>query len=126
MEGIKFKEEPERPHPNCKCEIRKNEATPEKRYFSGLLSGYEDNAVYQFRGLDTVVVAVTHVTGALASGVQIFSNRDGSRQSHTLGGSVSFEFYTATDVPVLWSIHLIQKGADNTMVRYDVEYEILP
>jgi hypothetical protein len=126
MEGIKFKEEPERPHPNCKCEIRKNEAKPEKRYFSGFLSGYEDNAVYQFRGLDTVVVTVTHVTGALASGVHVFSNRDGDRQSHTLGGSVSFEFHAETDVPVFWSIHLIQKGANNTMVRYDVEYGILP
>ena len=37
MEGIKYTEEPERPHPNCKCDIRKHEYTPGKNVFMAFL-----------------------------------------------------------------------------------------
>jgi len=123
MEGIHFMEEPERPHPNCKCEIRKHEYLPQKRYLSGFIDGYNGNVVKQFFGLGLVKVTIKHVTGALGSGIHVYSNLDGVRQSHTLGKEVVFTFSTLTDTPVLWNIHIVQKGADNTMVRFEIEYE---
>jgi len=36
MEGIKFNKKPDRPHPNCKCEIREHERLPQKRSFGVL------------------------------------------------------------------------------------------
>lgn len=123
MKGIKFKEKPDRPHPNCKCEIREHEHLPQERYLSGFIEGFEGNAVEQFFGLGLVKVRIRHITGALASGVHVYSNFDGVRQSHTLGKEVSFTFSTLTDTPVLWSIHIVQMGADNTVVQYWIEYE---
>ena len=61
--------------------------------------------------------------GALGAGVHVYSNLDGVRQAHTLGKEVSFTFSTLTDTPVLWSIHIVHKGADNTVVQYRIEYE---
>lgn len=90
MKGIKFKEKPDRPHPNCKCEIREHKHLPQKRYLSGFIEGFEGNAVEQFFGLGLVKVRIRHITGALASGVHVYSNFDGVRQSHTLGKEVSF------------------------------------
>jgi len=123
MEGIKFAEEPERPHPNCKCEIRRHEHTPGKRRLGGFIKGYDGNAVEQFFGLGLVRVTIRHVTGALGSGVHVYSNLDGVRQGHTLGKEVVFTFGALTDTPILWNIHIVQKGADNTLVKYEIEYE---
>ncbi len=92
MEGIKFKEKQDRPHPNCKCEISEHERLPQKHYLSNFIEGFEGSAVEQFFGLGLVKVRIKHITGALASGVHVYSNFDGSRQSHTLGGEVSFTF----------------------------------
>lgn len=123
MKGIKFKEKPDRPHPNCKCEIRKHECLPQKRHRSNFIKGFEGNAVEHFFGLGLVKVRIRHITGALGSGVHVYSNLDGVRQGHTLGKEVSFTFSTLTDTPVLWSIQIVQKGADNTMIQYWIEYE---
>ncbi len=79
--------------------------------------------VKQFFGLGHVKVTIKHMTGALGSGVDVFSNLDGNRSSHTLTKEISFTFNTLTDTPVFWSIHIIQKGADNTVVQYKIEYE---
>jgi len=123
MAGKKFMEKPEPPHPNCKCDIRQHEHIPQKRYLSEFIEGYEGNAVQQFFGLGLVKVRIKHITGALASGVEVYSNLDGIRSSHTLTKDVSFTFSTLTDTPVLWSIQIVQKGADNTVVQYWIEYE---
>jgi len=123
LNGIKFKEKPERPHPNCKCEIRKREYFPQKRYRSNFIKGFEGNAVEQFLGLGLVRVRIKHITGALGSGVHVYSNLDGVRQGHTLGKEISFTFSTLTDTPVFWKIHIVQKAAANTMVQYWIEYE---
>ncbi len=45
------------------------------------------------------------------------------RQSRTLAQEVSFTFSALTDTPVFWNIHIIQLGAANTMVKYEIEYE---
>ena len=124
LEGIRFDQEPERPHPNCRCEIKKIDKKPETRFLWGFLSGFEDSTAKLFWGLGHVKVTITHMTGALASGVRVYSNMDGMRESHTLGGSVTFHFGTLTDTPVLWNIRIVQKGADNTMISYQIEYEI--
>jgi hypothetical protein len=42
---------------------------------------------------------------------------------HTLGKEVSFSFSTLTHSSAFWSIHIVQKAADNTMVQYWIEYE---
>ena len=123
MKGIKFTEVPERPHPNCKCEIKKHEHQPQKRHLGGYIKGYNGNAVQQFFGLGLVKVSIKHITGALGSGVHVYSNFDGVRQGHTLGKEVVFTFSTLTDTPVFWSIHIVQKGAENTMVKFEIEYE---
>jgi len=123
MKGIRFKKKPERPHPNCKCEIKKHEHTPQKKYLWGFIDGFGGNAVKQFFGLGRVKVTIRHITGALASGVYVHSNFDGDRQSHTLGKEVVFTFNTLTDTLVFWSIHIVQMGAENTKVQYEIEYE---
>jgi hypothetical protein len=104
-------------------EIRKNEYKPQKRYFSGFIEGYEGNAVHQFYGLGHVKVTVTHITGALGSGVKVKTNYTDLRESHTLGKSISFDFHKPTETPVFWSIQIIQLGAANTIVQYWIEYE---
>jgi hypothetical protein len=123
VKGIKFEQKPDRPHPNCKCEIREHEHTPQKKCYSGFIKGFEGNVVKQFFCMGLVKVRIKHITGALGSGVHVYSNLDGVRQAHTLGKDVSFTFSTLTDTPVLWSIHIVQKGADNTVVQYRIEYE---
>ena len=123
MEGIKYWGKPERPPPNCKCEIRENKYKPKKRYFSGFIEGFEGNAVYQFYGFGHVKVTIEHKTGALASGVYVQSNHDGHRRSHTLTKNISFDFNKPTETPIFWSIHIIQLGAANTMIQYWIEYE---
>lgn len=87
MEGIKYAEKPERPHPNCKCEIKRHEANRQKRYLSGFIEGFEGNAVHLFEGYGHVRVRIKHITGAVGSGVQIWTNRAGVDQGHTLGGA---------------------------------------
>ncbi len=48
IEGIRCDKKPERPLPNCKCEIKKHEYKPGKRYINGLLTDHGDKATYQF------------------------------------------------------------------------------
>jgi hypothetical protein len=123
MAGIKFEEEPERPHPNCKCEIRKHGQGRRTYYIDGHIQGYEGSAVKLFHGLGHVKVTIHHITGALGSGVHVFSNNDGERRGHTLGKEIVFTFNILTDSDVFWRIHIVQKGAANTMVRFRIEYE---
>lgn len=125
MEGIKFKEEPERPHPNCNCEIKKHEYKPGKRYISGTLLSYGDTAVRQFFGLGYVDVRVSSRVGALLPGVKVHSNFTGWKQSLVPpGATISFDLNTLTDTQVFWSIKLISDAADNSPLYYEIEYEV--
>lgn len=41
LAGKKFLKEPERPHPNCKCEIKKHPLKRPTRYINGSITGHE-------------------------------------------------------------------------------------
>ncbi|MUM76255.1 hypothetical protein GKC30_01255 [Pseudodesulfovibrio sp. F-1] len=123
MAGIQFEEEPERPPPNCKCEIRKHGQERRKYYIDGSIQGYEGSVVRLFHGLGHVKVTINHITGALGSGVQVFSNNDGVRSGHTLEKKIIFTFNMFTGSNVFWRIHIVQKGAATTVVGYRIEYE---
>ena len=74
MEGIKFKKKPERPHPNCKCVIRKNEYRSGKYQIAGFIEGFGDSATQVFAGLGCIKVRVANMGRTQMSGVRIYAN----------------------------------------------------
>jgi len=121
MEGIKFDEEPERPHPNCKCEIKKREYKPGMRTIAGTVSG---SGNVSFAGLGYVDIELTNVGVALLPGVRITSNLAGSQNRHIpLGIPQHFDFNIMTDTHVKWDIWF-EVFAQNTTIHYIVSYEM--
>lgn len=126
MEGIKYTEKPERPHPNCKCDIRKHEYTPGKKRISGILEGgFGSGTVEIFSGRSYVDVTVTNIGESQLPGVFIKTNHAGSQQAHLFGtgSSHSFSFNIFTDAMLNWSVMLEIKGASHAVLEYVIEYE---
>jgi hypothetical protein len=121
MEGIKFEEEPERPHPNCKCEIKKYEYKPGTRTIVGTVSGSK-NA--RFAGLGYVDIELSNIGVALLPGVRITSNLAGIQERHIpLGSSQVFDFNILTDTHVKWDIWF-EVFAENTTIKYIISYKM--
>ena len=122
MEGKEFMEEPERPHPNCKCEIKKHPLRRPKRYINGSLTGH---AYETFTGGDHVEISFDGISGGLTSGVHLSTNHGHSEQIACMPfSSNSTSLDAGQEPPVHWRIHMVAAGSDNVMINYTIEYEV--
>lgn len=128
MKGIRFQEQPQRPHPNCKCEIRRAAATVKdgkdtdavviKR---GRLEGFEAHADLYFDGGQVITLAIKNM-GAHLAGVHIIvdETREASTGLLRPGGSDTFRFDKFGELPVPWHVRMIVLGGDNTWFSYEI------
>ncbi len=120
MGGKEYMEEPERPHPNCKCEIKKHPLRRPVRYINGYLTGH---AWHRFTGGKRVEISFQGVSGFGAAGVHLYSNYGHSEQvscpPHT---SNQTSFVVEQSAPILWKITLKDVG-NNTGINYTITYE---
>lgn len=121
MAGKEFMEEPERPHPNCKCEIKKHPLQKPKRHISGSLSTHEWS---RFKGGKHVLLRLKGVWGGATTGVWLEVNGESEgnyacppQASHTIN------LTSDEDAPVIWKIRLVGHGSDNIQVEYTIIYE---
>jgi len=121
MAGKEFMVEPERPHPNCKCEIKKHPLRRPKRYINGSLTGHAREA---FKGGKQVNISFEGISGGITSGLHLVSNQGHSEQIACMPfTSNSTTLIAAGDPPVNWSIQFVAAGSDNVMINYTIEYE---
>jgi len=121
MEGEEFMEEPERPHPNCKCEIKKHPLRRPTRYINGSLTGH---AYVDFTGGSHVEISFEGISGGITSGVHLTSNHGHSEQIACMPfSSNSTSLDAGQTPPVDWQISLVAAGSDNVMINYTVVYE---
>lgn len=121
LAGKRFVEEPERPHPNCKCEIRKHPLRKPTRYISGSVEGF---AIETFVGGRQVDISFEGVSGGLTSGVHLTSNQGHSEQIACMPStSNSTTLTTDQTPPVDWRINLIAAGSDNVLIYYTITYD---
>jgi hypothetical protein len=121
MAGKEFMEEPERPHPNCKCEIRKYPLRNPKRYINGTVSTHE---YHMFKGGKQIHLRLKGVWGGLTTGVWVEVNGE-SKGSYACPpqASHSINLTGDEDTPVTWKIRLVAHGSDNIEVDYTIIYE---
>lgn len=121
MAGIQFEEEPERPQPNCKCEIQKHSLRRSQRYITGSLTGHSHEV---FSGGRDVRVSFQGISGGLASGIHLRSNHGHSKQIACMPFSRNSTTLVVDQAPpVTWRISLTTAGSDNVMIFYTIEYE---
>jgi len=107
LEGIEFMEEPERPHPNCKCEIKKHPLRRPKRYINGSVSGHAREVFVGGRQVD---ISFEGISGGITSGVHLISSQGHSEQIACMPfTSNSTTLIASENPPVDWRIEL---GAD--------------
>lgn len=121
MEGKEFMEEPERPHPNCRCEIKKHPLRRPKRYINGSLTGYERET---FVGGRQIELSFDGMSGGMTSGLHLISNHGHSEQIACMPFTSNSTVLTAdVEPPVYWEIQMIAAGSDNVMINYTIAYE---
>tara|TARA_Y100001954_G_scaffold228056_3_gene271926 strand:- start:16993 stop:17370 length:378 start_codon:yes stop_codon:yes gene_type:complete len=121
MAGKEFMEEPEPPHPNCKCEIKNHPLRKQKRYINGSLSSHK---WHWFKGGKHVRIRFKGIWGGVTSGVWLEVNGESKENvacpplvSHTIN------LTSDEDAPVTWTIRLLAHGSDNIQVDYTIFYE---
>jgi hypothetical protein len=121
LEGREFMVEPSRPHPNCKCEIKKHPLRRKKRYINGSVTGYSREG---FVGGRQVEITFKGISGGITSGVQLLSNQGHSQQIACMPLTTNSAMLTARqEPPVDWVINLTAAGSDNVMISYTITYE---
>ncbi|MBI9079426.1 MAG: hypothetical protein JEY79_06765 [Pseudodesulfovibrio sp.] len=121
MEGKEFTEEPERPHPNCKCEIKKHPLRRQKRYINSSVKGYARQTFVSGREVE---ISFEGISGRVTSGVHLSSNQGHSEQIAYLPfTSNSTSLVAGQTPPVDWFISFITAGSDNVMINYSIVYE---
>lgn len=121
LEGKEFMEEPERPHPNCRCEIRKHPLRRPKRYINGSVTGHEWASFVGGRQVD---ISFKGISGGITSGVHLISGQGHSEQIPCMPGTNNATTLVADQAPpVPWRITLVATGSDNVMINYTVVYE---
>lgn len=121
LAGKRFLQEPERPHPNCKCEIKKHPLRRPTRYINGSITGHE---WLRFEGGSTVTIHLTGVWGGLTTGVWVEVNGE-SEGTFACPPRVTQTINLTGDgnPPITWTIRFLALGSDNTQVDYTIIYE---
>lgn len=121
LAGKKFLKEPERTHPNCKCEIKKHPLRRPTRYINGSITGHE---WLRFEGGKNITIHLTGVWGGITTGVWIEVNGESQetvacppRTVHTIN------FTGDGNPPIIWTIRFLAIGSDNVQVDYTIVYE---
>lgn len=116
LKGKTFKKKPKRPHPNCKCEIKRHLKGVN---IMGILQGQGSSDNHKFFAGQKIVVEVRNL-GPFAAGAWIQVDGDGSKNTGHLapGMSESFEFTNFCEIPVPWGVSITCDGADNCSIVY--------
>lgn len=122
LKGKTFKDKPQRPHPNCKCEIELHAGNNLKRTIVGTLTGFSDMAHLSFKARGDVRVYVRNSGPAIIGGVDIKANGGHGATHLRIGGSEEFVFSSLTGDPENWKVRLMQLAGDNTNIDYRIEY----
>jgi len=117
MEGLRYLEEPQRPHPNCKCEIRQHSMPVVSK--TGTLQGHGSRATEKFEAGQKITMEIKNL-GPFGAGARI--HVDGSVWEATgmlaPGMSKSFEFTKFGEIPMTWEVTLSYDGGDNSTMQY--------
>ena len=116
-EGVHW-EKPERPHPNCKCEIKPESIRVGK---FGKLEGWRDTASETFTAGQGINVTIKNM-GLGLGGVHV--TVDGTEYKSTghmrSGSSQTFHFSKFGEIPLTWHVELMSDGADECMFHYQI------
>ena len=118
LAGIEFREEPERPHPNCRCKIIKH-ADPVN--ITGQLEGHESYSTIDFYADQKIYVTI-RCAGLFGGGVHITVDDNVTRSTGKmcLGDSISFEFTKFGELPVPWRVSFLCVGDDTALMQYQI------
>lgn len=116
-EGVHW-EEPKRPHPNCKCEIREESILVG---INGNLQGWRDTASETFPAGQGISVTITNM-GLGLGGVHI--TVDGSECKSTGHmrnySSRTFRFTKFGEIPLTWQVEFMSDSADECFFVYEI------
>ena len=111
-------EKPERPHPNCKCEILPGTIKVGK---NNILQGWRDTASESFTAGQGISVLIYN-WGPSIGGVWV--TVDGSQPEctgHMLPGtSRQLPFTKFGEIPLTWNVEFIADAADNCTFTYNI------
>ncbi|MGE4298342.1 MAG: hypothetical protein AB7E47_09970 [Desulfovibrionaceae bacterium] len=120
MANMQYLKEPQRPHPNCQCEIRKNPIPVVSIYDT--LEGYDAYKTHTFEGGQKISVTVGNMAFG-CPGVWITVDaceRAGS--GHLCVSKVYTHSLTKlSEYPVPWTVTLHSRGGDNVSLQYAIE-----
>jgi hypothetical protein len=116
MAGLKYASEPQRPHPNCKCEIKKHYIGID---IMGTLEGYKAHDAHSFATGQKVTVEVRNI-GSFVAGADIQADDADWRSTGWIapGLSVTVSFTKFGEVPLPWKIYLEYNAGDNSTLQY--------
>lgn len=121
MAGKEYSIEPERPHPSCKCEIKKHPLRRQKKYINGAITGHE---YLDLVGGYHVKIDFHGKSGGLTSGIHLVSNQGHSMQIACPPLTSNSVVLAARDQPpVPWMIHMVAAGSDNVLIYYTVTFD---
>lgn len=116
-EGVHW-EKPERPHPNCKCEIKPDSINVGK---FGRLQGLYDTGSETFTAGQSINVFVKNMGPSLGG---VYITVDGAQPKctgHMLpGSSKTFNFAKFGEIPLTWKVEFMTAAADNCVFTYNI------
>ncbi|MGE4503803.1 MAG: hypothetical protein AB7D51_00520 [Desulfovibrionaceae bacterium] len=128
LKGIRFQEKPQRPHPNCKCEIRRSDSSAKDDRSTGVhvikqgtLEGFEAHEDLYFGGGQVIYITIEN-KGKHVAGVHIIVDeaREASTGHLIPGSSDTFRFDKFGELPVPWHVRMMVLGGDNTWFSYEI------
>ncbi|NDV27516.1 hypothetical protein [Desulfovibrio sp. JC010] len=130
MTGYRHNEEPERPHPNCKCEIRKHtskkkpkdDARSKEYTINGSVSSQTSFWAKKFIAGQSLQIKVRNMGPSVLGGVDI--SVDGSsaiNPAHIpIGTSKTYRISQFGKVPVTWDLEIKPAGVDNCFFTFEI------
>ncbi|OBQ46323.1 hypothetical protein [Halodesulfovibrio spirochaetisodalis] len=111
-------EKPERPHPNCKCEMVEGSILVGR---FGKIDGWRDTASEQFTAGQSINVFIRSL-GPMAGGAHIWV--DGSQHTQTghmlPNSSRTYHFTKFGELPLTWQVDIMTDGVDNCTFTYNI------
>ncbi|WP_147819629.1 hypothetical protein [Salidesulfovibrio onnuriiensis] len=118
LEGQEFTEKPERPHPNCKCDIRKHTRPIN---IMGTLEGYEAHTTETFHAGQVIEVEVKNIGGFVCGADIRVDGQIWDGTGHLKpGGSSIFSYSKFGEIPLPWTVYLLYKGGNNSTLQYTI------
>lgn len=111
-------EKPERPHPNCKCDIKPGSITVG---IFNRLEGWRDTASESFPAGQSISVIIRNL-GPSIGGVWVTVDGSLTRcTGHMLpGSSKTLQFNKFGEIPLTWNVEFLSDAADNCSFTYNI------